>query len=372
MYSNLTINNCTISGNTGAAGGAVALIFSSATIAGSTITGNQSGAIPTARPRAGNAAWERVSQRGGHIPRLSPEGAPGLGGGISAFGAFFGGGDQTNSPQGGTFTLAISRSTISGNSAQIVGGGAFLYGTATTTTDSTISGNTAQGGSGIFSVDSPFQLANSTVSGNSSTAPPPNGGGAIALYAGAQIPAAIQSSTITGNTAAANAGGVVLAGGAALALQSTIVANSSGGTTVDIASVGQVAGVVTASNSLVENPGTSGVTAAGANLVGVDPVLGPLANNGGTTFTHLPLITSPAINAGANPTGVAFDQRGTPFARVSGPAADIGSIERPATQAGVSFVANVPTTTTWGGLLLAAALAAIAWLRRPRPARRRR
>lgn len=55
------------------------------------------------------------------------------------------------------------------------------------------------------------------------------------------------------------------------------------------------------------------------NLTGVDPLLGPLQDNGGPTFTHALLPGSPAINAG-NPAGctdhlgnsLLTDQRGMP------------------------------------------------------------
>jgi hypothetical protein len=56
-----------------------------------------------------------------------------------------------------------------------------------------------------------------------------------------------------------------------------------------------------------------------------DPMLLPLADNGGPTQTHALGAASPALNAGANLTGLAVDQRG--FARVFGTAADIGSFE---------------------------------------------
>jgi hypothetical protein len=73
---------------------------------------------------------------------------------------------------------------------------------------------------------------------------------------------------------------------------------------------------------------------SGNNLpFGTDPKLGPLADNGGPTQTVALLPGSPAIDAGANPTGLVFDQRGFNFARVAGAAADIGAFEvqRPAT-----------------------------------------
>jgi hypothetical protein len=71
-------------------------------------------------------------------------------------------------------------------------------------------------------------------------------------------------------------------------------------------------------------------------------MLGPLADNGGRTFTHAPLAGSPAIDAGdlaavAGAGGVPlYDQRGTPFGRVAngdgsgGARIDIGAFEKEA------------------------------------------
>src|SRR5690606_708942 len=67
------------------------------------------------------------------------------------------------------------------------------------------------------------------------------------------------------------------------------------------------------------------------NLKNVDPMLGPLAFNGGPTQTHALLAGSPAIDKGSNPAALTTDQRGAPFVRVSGPQADIGAYEKQAT-----------------------------------------
>jgi hypothetical protein len=66
------------------------------------------------------------------------------------------------------------------------------------------------------------------------------------------------------------------------------------------------------------------------NLVGVVAQLGPLTDNGGPTWTHALLAGSPAIDAGANPDGLAGDQRGFGPRTVNG-VADIGAFELAAT-----------------------------------------
>ncbi|HET7844545.1 MAG TPA: choice-of-anchor Q domain-containing protein [Xanthomonadales bacterium] len=367
IYGQLNINNCTITGNTGQIGGAVALLSSGGNVTSSTISTNTGGAPPPTQ-RAGHAIWRRADRGHVRVPNL-PAGAPGLGAGISVFGDF--GGKGPDAPAGGP-QVSITRSTISGNTAQLIGGGVLLYASSAQVTDSTISGNTAaQAGGGAYVVQSPIVIANSTISGNTATGQ--GGGGGLLIGAQAATTAAIQSTTVNGNVASTAAAGVLIAGPVTATLASSIFANSTGAAPADVGTVGQ-GFAITATTSLVENPGNSGITATGGNLVGVDPQLGPLANNGGPTQTHLPATASPVVNAGANPSGAAFDQRGTPFARVVGAAADIGSVEVPAggPPPTPSFVANVPTTSTWGGMLLAGALAALAWLRRPRTARRRR
>ncbi|HEX6833343.1 MAG TPA: choice-of-anchor Q domain-containing protein, partial [Rudaea sp.] len=57
-----------------------------------------------------------------------------------------------------------------------------------------------------------------------------------------------------------------------------------------------------------------------------DPKLGPLKFNGGHTMTHALLPGSPAINRGEG-SPAEYDQRGKPYSRVDGAAADIGAFE---------------------------------------------
>jgi hypothetical protein len=63
------------------------------------------------------------------------------------------------------------------------------------------------------------------------------------------------------------------------------------------------------------------------NLLNRDPLLAPLADNGGPTRTHALLPGSPAISAGSNPANLTTDQRGAGFPRVYESAADIGAFE---------------------------------------------
>ena len=72
---------------------------------------------------------------------------------------------------------------------------------------------------------------------------------------------------------------------------------------------------------------------------GVDPLLGPLTNNGGDSDTHALRTGSPAREKGVAPTGTApaTDQRGTGFARVVG-TIDVGAFEAQTIEASLTVV----------------------------------
>jgi hypothetical protein len=79
--------------------------------------------------------------------------------------------------------------------------------------------------------------------------------------------------------------------------------------------------------------GTAAFVKPGDQVGITDPMLGPLANNGGPTLTHALLPSSLALNAG-NPSaspGVnnvpINDQRGVPFIRIYGGRIDVGAFE---------------------------------------------
>ena len=182
------------------------------------------------------------------------------------------------------------------------------------------------------------QIVNSTISGNV-VATPVTAVAGIGTYGNVAVE--INNSTIAANVApSGNTVGIVLdtgptspvSGGNAtpgtLKLVSSIVANNQPGSP-DIGTV--QANIPTlsvdANQSLIGSLAT-GVTLVGTgNLTGADPLLGPLASNGGTSRTHALQAGSPAINAGSNPESLLYDQRGTGFARVAGAAADIGAYE---------------------------------------------
>jgi hypothetical protein len=97
-----------------------------------------------------------------------------------------------------------------------------------------------------------------------------------------------------------------------------------------------VYGDLTAGTSLFQIAPAGTITpGSGANITGQDPLLQPLADNGGPTFTRALGVGSPAIDAGSNPLSLTIDQRGGNYVRVFGPAADMGAFEvQPAGGAG--------------------------------------
>jgi hypothetical protein len=109
-----------------------------------------------------------------------------------------------------------------------------------------------------------------------------------------------------------------------LELASTILnAGASGGTLFNNG------GQVTSLGYNLANDAGGGVLTGPGDQINTDPMLGPLQDNGGPTFTHELLIGSTAINAG-DPSFTPppyFDQRGSGFDRVRDGRIDIGSFE---------------------------------------------
>jgi len=78
-------------------------------------------------------------------------------------------------------------------------------------------------------------------------------------------------------------------------------------------------------HNLIGNSNASTGFGASGDLLGVDAMLGSLADNGGPTHTHSPLPGSPIVNAGDNLYATTTDQRGWP--RIMGGTIDIGALE---------------------------------------------
>jgi len=212
-------------------------------------------------------------------------------------------------------TLTLSASAITNSSSTGSGGGMVNVGGSTMTiSGSTLTGNTAPIGAGVANGGG-LTILNSTISAN-------NGRG----FTNSAGTATIINSTISGNTDAGIEAVV------AVSIGNSIVANAQNNSP-------DVDGTFTSQgNNLIGDKGSSTGFTNGVNgdHVGtggalVNPLLGPLANNGGPTQTHALLPGSPAINAGsntlANNATLTTDQRGAGFARIVNTTVDIGAFE---------------------------------------------
>jgi hypothetical protein len=283
----LTVTNCTLSGNSATYGGGI-LNYGTLTVTNSTLSGNSAGAL-------GGGIWNQGTVTVTNCT-LSGNSGGEFGGGI------------TNAVGG---TLTVISSTLTGNSASVPspyyggGGGICTFGSLTVT-NSTFSGNSASGshsdGGGIFSaVDSSMVTVTScTLSGNSTSGGDASGGG----FRGSGL---FRNTIIAGNTAP-NAPDLF----------------------GDLGSQGY--------NLIGNIQGASGFVAT--DLLEVDPLLGPLQNNGGPTQTMALLAGSPALNAGDPAQMGVADQRGV----VRSGGVNIGAYQASAS----TFVLTAPATRTAG------------------------
>ncbi|TVQ58526.1 MAG: CHAT domain-containing protein [Spirulina sp. DLM2.Bin59] len=211
-------------------------------------------------------------------------------------------------------SVTLTHSTVSSNLA-FFGGGIYSQ-EAVTLINSTVSSNFALSGGGIYS-DGTVTLINSTISNNTAS----NFGGGI--YVGTTNPITIRNSTIAFNQANTGGGLYLMNDNTQSVITNTIVAKNIAATHPDV--MGNFAEGVLAFN-LIGN--TNGIISPinATNITNVDPLLGPLRNNGGPTATHALLPGSPALNGGSNAlTNVTVDQRGN--ARIFGGRVDIGAYE---------------------------------------------
>lgn len=263
---------------------------------------------------------------------------------------------------GAGVTAAISGVTVTDGSGSGSGGGIFVSFTSTLTlTNSTVSNSVAPNGGGGIEVEGTAMVSGTTVTGNS--APQEDScacGGGIDVESGTLN---ISNSTITGNGAGfgtgeirgGDGGGVYDSGTATFTnvtiasnsvfpspsattpaganvsvndtteggFQNTIIAYPQGGANCDTSGVFPASG----GNNLEDDSAQSCQFNAPSDQSGVDPKLGPLADNGGPTETMALGAGSPAIDKGATLSSITTDQRGGPRPQPPGGAYDIGAYE---------------------------------------------
>jgi len=219
--------------------------------------------------------------------------------------------------------LTITDSSISGSSAD-VGGGINQQGGTMTLSDVTISGNTAtSNGGGIYIGKGAAILSNVTIAGNSAN----TGGGVYADFYSANSQSGTATTTLTNVTIAQN----VATNASALYVgfikptghtgtNTTTLINSlvSGGvgrqTGADITDANTQLNARFSLFDATPSEGAGNVLNGTdmANLLGVDPQLGALQNNGGTTQTAALGDASPAIGTADASACPSLDQRGKP------------------------------------------------------------
>ncbi|HJR79463.1 MAG TPA: choice-of-anchor Q domain-containing protein, partial [Anaerolineales bacterium] len=217
-------------------------------------------------------------------------------------------------------TVNITNSTFEDNSCTVPlgdGGGIYKGSSSTGTLNisgSTFSGNIASdnGGAAQFSAGT-VNITNSTFHFNTA-----GGRGGAIQVGGATVTIEFSTfSTNADNGGGVNAAGAVQVNSGTVAINRSILANSTAGKDCDQLSPG----VATITNSLVEiNSDCGGTITSNA-----DPDLGALASNGGPTQTMAIDNTSPAYNAAASCNSIATDQRGV--ARPQATLCDLGAFE---------------------------------------------
>lgn len=288
-YGRLTVIHSTLISNTAQSGGAIANWSGVTTLEDSIVMSNTA-TSPCCAGEGGGGIWNRTDAA--MTIRRST---------ISA--------NSTTQDDGGGIanqgSLELLDSTLSNNSAAISGGALFAITGTMTINGVTFYNNRGQqwDGGAIDNNGAVLTLTNSTFSGNTAV----RNGGAIATD-GHSNPNRLTNVTVVSNTTAGDGGGIYAVNGQ-LFFQSSILAHNSalGGIGADCAGL-----LNSLDYNLIEE--SSGCVIAGPighTIIGQDPVLGPLQDNGGSTFTHALLEGSPAIDSGGD-TCPDTDQRGVP------------------------------------------------------------
>lgn len=255
-----------------------------------------------------------------------------------------------NSP-GNNQTVTISGLNLTGANVNATDGGAILVSTGDTLNlnDSAVFNNRATtiivggSGGGLLNDGGTVNLVNVTFNGNTAG----NDGGAIRQNSGTMT---LNNVTVAGNSASDDGGGISNGGGTVTLSNSILGGNSNtGGNSPDCAGA-----LTSADFNLIQSTLGCTVTLGANDISGQNPLLGPIQNNGGTTFTMALLNGSPAIDTADNGTCAVTDQRGV--ARPQGTNCDMGAFELElggsSTDADVSVSGNVnPSQGIPGGIL---------------------
>lgn len=316
----VSLSGLTITGGTAAPGGGGILFQangSTLNLTGCNVSGNKSNFSP------GAGLWVNPTVAGGAANSLKVDGC--------TFSKNNNGGGNT--PGGGLYAfkaaVVVLNSTFASNFGG-TGGAIRTFDSSLLIEGSTLSGNTAPaGGGGVYFASSvnglEMKVRNCTITDNRTYDGP---GMAIHhLRSASAGKLLVQSSTITDNSVTFTLPhyGIQNQGAGTVEIESSIVTGNS-----DPAANGRdvwSTSTVTLNYSIVES--TNGfMWSGGNNQFGVDPLLGPLTDNGGPTLTREVLPGSPAIDSGSNPANLTSDQRGANYPRTINNLTDIGAFER--------------------------------------------
>ncbi|MCX6875609.1 MAG: CSLREA domain-containing protein [Verrucomicrobia bacterium] len=233
-----------------------------------------------------------------------------------------------------TALVAISQLTLAGGQAGTANGGAILNEANLELDGCTLTQNEAASGGAVWSGPSATLLVKQcTFSGNRATFV----GGAVACETGTIM---LRHCTLNANTAGSG-GGVCNQSGTVILRNTVIGGNTATSTGPDAAGIFQSDDF----NLIADTSGGTLTGMTGHTITGHDPMLAPLADNGGPTWTQLPLAGSPLIDAGITD-GLINDQRGVrrladmPDAINVADGGDIGAAEYDVIQSGPGLVVN--------------------------------
>jgi hypothetical protein len=208
--------------------------------------------------------------------------------------------------------LTLTNSTVTGNSAASGAGINNATNATMIMSGDTVNINTAQGDGGGVANSGHLTIINCTIAANNA-----NLGGGIANFGVLDlVNSTVASNAVTG--AGADGGGIFYSGGSnnQLALLNTIVFNPGSGAMTNndvLGTISQAQADLFGSAVTIASGGDHG-----GSKFGVNPLLGPLQNNGGPTATMALLPGSPGIGFGASSSSIpglfvpASDQRGDP------------------------------------------------------------
>ncbi|MGD0174684.1 MAG: right-handed parallel beta-helix repeat-containing protein [Anaerolineales bacterium] len=380
-YSLVTIANLTIQNGWANSGGAVYAANSKLTMNNVTISGGAGGSGGGLYIEAGaTAILDQVTISHNQASGIQNQSETGLGGGIYNAGTL----TMTNSTVsentsagdgGGIYNLGkadLTGMVIDGNSAPDngYGGGIENYynpdyvsiGAVLTLTNSTLRNNHAGTGAGLFNENSHADITGTTINNNTAQA---SGGGILQENWGVIN---LINSTISGNNGGIEGGGIASGSWSTLDMSNDTIADNQaskyGGLDYKGGDLYLINIILAANSGYNCSPGEIGggfsissdnsCDISGYGFHGnLDPMIGPLQNNGGPTETHALLAGSPAIDTGTSFAAPDVDQRGAPRpidGNNDGKADwDIGAFEYGAT-AVTSGQVTFPITTSTPGV----------------------